>query len=44
MKEINYAKQKAIKRVLNQIAKTGYPTTQQLLFLQMFYKLDKEDK
>lgn len=43
MKKIKYAKQKAITRVLEKIAETGSPTTQQLFFLQMFFNL-KEKK
>lgn len=40
MKDLIQSKERAIKRVLDKISENGYPTTQQLLFLQMFYRED----
>lgn len=42
MKEISEAKKKAVYQVLRNIAESGNPTCNQLLFLQLFFNNVKE--
>lgn len=42
MREISESKKKAIKQVLDKIAETGSPTSNQIIFLELFF--DKEVK
>lgn len=44
MKEISESKKKAIKQVLDKIAETGSPTSNQIIFLELFFNEEIKEK
>lgn len=44
MKEISESKKKAIIQVLDKIAETGNPTSNQIIFLELFFREEIKEK